>query len=99
MLISVTFLISRNCSLHTGVIFLADVDSVVRIFFCVFVSYSYFVLYFFVMFSFGRLLVLNFSLVVPATFDPLLHICICFPSKINDDDDDVYLGRMSHQAL
>ena len=45
-------------------------------------------LYFFVMFSFGRLLVLNFSLVVPATFDPLLHRCICFPSKINDDDND-----------
>jgi len=31
--------------------------------------------------SLGRLLVLNFSLVVPAIFDPLLHICICFPSK------------------
>jgi len=34
------------------------------------------------MFPFGRLLVLNFSLVLPAIFDPLLHICICFPSKL-----------------
>jgi len=33
------------------------------------------------MFSFGRLLVLSFSLVMPAIFDPLLHICNCFPSK------------------
>ena len=41
-----------------------------------------------IMFPFGRLLVLYFSLVVPAICNFLLHICICFPSKINDDDDD-----------
>jgi len=34
------------------------------------------------MFPFGLLLVLNFSLVVPAICNPLLHICIlCFTSK------------------
>ena len=37
------------------------------------------------MFPFGRLLVLYFSLVVPAICIFVLHICICFPSKINDD--------------
>ena len=41
-----------------------------------------------VMFPFGRLLMLYFSLVVPAICNFLLHICICFPNKINDDDDE-----------
>jgi len=56
------------------------------------VLYLYFVFVLFsfvvVMFPFGRLLVLYFSLVVPAICNFLLHICTCFPSKINDDDDD-----------
>jgi len=53
--------------------------------FIVFVSYSYFVLV--LCCNVGRLIVMNFSLVVPAIFDPLLHICI-FSQQINDDDDD-----------
>ena len=49
----------------------------------VFYSYFVFVLFSFVVvtFPFGRLLVLNFSLVVPAICNFLLHICICFLSK------------------
>ena len=89
VLISVTFLILRNFSLHTGAIFMFICSQhCLQVFFCVcvcLVLYSYFVFVLFsfvvVMFPFGRLLVLNFSLVVPDICHFLLHICICFLSK------------------
>jgi len=53
-----------------------------QLFLCVFsLIFVFCVCTFSLLFPYGRLLVLNFSLVVPAICNFLLHICICFPSK------------------
>jgi len=57
VLILVTFLISRSCSLHTGVIFRPMLTALFVSFSCVIVSYSYFVFVLFcIMSPFGQLL-------------------------------------------
>jgi len=88
----VAFLSLRNCSLLSGAIFIPVCSQHCLLLFCVFSLIFVFCvctfLFVVVIFPFGRLLVLYFSLVVPPICNFLLHICICFPSKINDDDDD-----------
>ena len=87
VLISVAFLILRNCSLLLGAIFCLYVHSMFA-FLCL-VLYPYFVFVLFslvvAMFPFGRLSVLFFSLVVPAICNFLLHIVFVFQQiKMNE---------------